>query len=743
MWSFLNPLFLSALTAALIPLALHLWQRQRIVIVPFSTVRFLKLAQKRYSNRMRLENILLWLLRTLILILLALAFAMPILRITSLRQIVGASRRDVAIVWDTSYSMNYVSGQKKVWAASRETVAALIEGLSRGDRVCLFLANDDVTPLIEQPTTDLDMALAQVRALECGTTSSQLRPAILMALSALKESGKRDKELYIVTDGQKLPWNSFSPLPASAPAPDQTNQIDQAGTTNTAVEKAATPIWNAKAVDRDISIFAILLGVAAPENDAPINLKITPTLLMADTPGQIVVDLGHTGPEQTLAVSLAVDGEIISQRSVTMGKDGNAPCAFALPTLTLGTHTARIETAPDGIPLDNVFYFLMRVHEKLPVLCVGTEPDTFFLMRALNPSDTATTIRAQRVDPANFNGERLAEYACVFLCNALPLTGQAMVTLEQYVQQGGVTVIFPGDRAAPADYANWTCLPAMPKAVMDLGADTQRRTLSLAKRGDTLFQGMKLPPGTYPSVAANRELQWDQLAGFSDVVITMDQGAPFLLRRKVGKGYVFFFAVSADRRWSNLPLSPFFLPLIHQIVHYSAGEEQNAPFIWTGRNLALADIMAPLPTAAELLDPSGRAVPLNSLKTGQDKGLGIEVITMPGFYTTRTGDGEPVPAFAANLTRAEADLTRLARTDISACTGLPAIKVVESKEELLQLVKEVRIGRPLAESLLWLAFLLGMAELFLANRAARKTKTLTEQLNIGMTGRVKGSATKG
>src|ERR1035437_8500045 len=226
MWSFLNPLFLSALAAALIPLVLHLWQRQRIVIVPFSTVRFLKLAQKRSSNRVRLENILLWLLRTLIMLLLALAFAMPILRITSLRQLVGASRRDVAIVWDVSYSMDYVSGQKKVWAASRDTVVALIEGLRHGDRVCLFLADDDVTPLIEQPTTDLEMVLSQVRALEAGTTPSQLRPAVLAALSALKESGKREKELFIITDGQKLPWTSFSPIPDRTNRTNRTDRTD-------------------------------------------------------------------------------------------------------------------------------------------------------------------------------------------------------------------------------------------------------------------------------------------------------------------------------------------------------------------------------------------------------------------------------------------------------------------------------------------------------------------------------------
>ncbi|MFA5042916.1 MAG: VWA domain-containing protein [Kiritimatiellia bacterium] len=734
MWSFLNPFFLSALAAALIPLALHLWQRRRIVVVPFSTVRFLKLAQKRSSNRMRLENILLWLLRTLILILLALAFAMPILRITSLRQLVGASQRDVAIVWDVSYSMDYMSGQKKVWAESKDTVVALIEGLRHGDRVCLFLADDDMTPLIEQPTKDLEMALAQVRALEPATTTSQLRPAVLAALGALKESGKREKELFVVTDGQKLPWKSFNPLP------DRTNRTDAA---NKPAAVTSAPPWNAKSVGTDISIFAVLLGVSAPDNSAPLDLELQPTLLMRDTPGQIAITLGHTGPEQTLAVSLIVDEQAASRRSVIVGKDSGAQCVFALPPLTPGTHPARIETSPDGVALDNVFYFLMRVHEKLPVLCVGTEPDAFFLMRALNPGDTPTAMNVRRVDPEAFNADRLSDYACVFLCNALPLTGQAMIALEQYAQHGGVVVVFPGDRAVPADYANWNCLPGIPKAVADFGADAQRQDLRLVKRGEALFQGMNAPPGTYPSVAATRELQWDKLNAESDVVITAGKDTPFLLRRKAGNGCVLFFSVSADRRWSNLPLSPFFLPLVHQIVRFSAGQEQSKPFIWTGRNLALADVMGALPADTELLDPTGHPVKLRPSKTGRDKALGIETVTRPGIYTAQTGaDGRPEPAFAVNVMRSESDLTRIIPKDVPVLTGLPSIKVAENKEDLMQLVKELRVGRPLAESLLWLAFLLGIVELFLANRACRKIRTLTEQLKIDMTGRVKGTAAK-
>ena len=66
---FANPMFLWALTAAAIPLMLHMFQRRKTVVTPFPTLRFLKAAQKSSSSRVRFENFLLWLLRTLLLLL--------------------------------------------------------------------------------------------------------------------------------------------------------------------------------------------------------------------------------------------------------------------------------------------------------------------------------------------------------------------------------------------------------------------------------------------------------------------------------------------------------------------------------------------------------------------------------------------------------------------------------------------------------------------------------------------------
>ena len=56
---FANPMFLWALTAAAIPLMLHMFQRRKTVVTPFPTLRFLKAAQKRSSSRIKFENFLL------------------------------------------------------------------------------------------------------------------------------------------------------------------------------------------------------------------------------------------------------------------------------------------------------------------------------------------------------------------------------------------------------------------------------------------------------------------------------------------------------------------------------------------------------------------------------------------------------------------------------------------------------------------------------------------------------------
>jgi len=119
----------------------------------------------------------------------------------------------------------------------------------------------------------------------------------------------------------------------------------------------------------------------------------------------------------------------------------------------------------------------------------------------------------------------------------------------------------------------------------------------------------------------------------------------------------------------------------------------------------------------------------------------VEMLSQPGIYRlSAPGQSAPEPVMAVNVRRTESDLTRINLTGIPALLGVKRINVAESKDDLLRLIKEHRVGRPLGEQLLWLAFIIGIFELFLANRISRKTSTLSEQLLVQNSGRVKGKA---
>ncbi len=736
MWVFLNPFFLWAMSAALIPLVLHLMQRRRVVKIPFSTIRFLKLAQQKSSNRIRLENFLLWLLRTLTLLFIALAFSLPILRITSFRQLMGSSRRDVAIVMDVSYSMDYVSGKKKVWDTAKNCAISIIESLSHGDRVCIFLADDDVTPLIEQPTKDFEMALAQVKAMDIQTTASQLKPAVVAACTALKESGGREREVFIITDGQKLPWEKFQKSTQAIAEPETAEE-------SVSTNSSAHSQWNAKIMYPNTTFFVVATGVTAPENSAPMSIEIQPKLLMAGTSARLSVQVSHTGRPQSISTALVIDEMEISRRSMVVEEGTANNVIFPLPSLPKGIHTAKIETSSDGLIIDNIFYFLLHIREKIPVLCVGTKKDMFYLIHALNPGGSLSAIEMKRVDTDNL-GENVNPntYSCVFLCNVVPLPGQSLVALEHYVRQGGLLVLFPGDRGNPADYESWSCLPALPRVIKDIQPDDQRQLLRLVKPGDPIFTGMQLPPGAIPTITVKREIQWNKLEATAEPIIKMSNENPFLLRHKVGKGQMLCFSVSADRRWSNLPLSPFFLPIIHQIVQFGASAGKEPLFIWTSRNLNISNLLPVRPGTVELFGPSDESITIEQLKSGNEITLNVENISIPGiYYLSNSESPSPKPFMAVNVMRNESDLSLVDLQKIPSLIGSKKIMVAENKETLLQLVKKHRVGRPLAEQLLWLAFILGIFELFVANKTSQKTRTLSEQLVIEPTGRVHGKAT--
>lgn len=713
MFDFLSPLFLWAMVAAGIPLFLHLMQKRRIIRVPFSTLHFLKLAQKRSSRRIRLEHFFLWLLRTLTILALAAAFAMPMLRTRHLGGLFGSAQRDVAIVIDGSFSMSYRLGRDTVWDRAVETAVALVDDLHEGDRVCVFMAADTVRPIVEKLTSDRKLIATRILGVAPQPTVSTLEAAVRTAYEALKEqSGRRERELHVITDGQVTAWTGMLPGPEG----------------------------DGRVLDPDddrTACFVTVLGSDTPQNAAPLDVETQPRLVTSGTAARVTVRLTHTGEKTGTIVTLRVDGEELARRAVDGAEEAAGGISLGIPPLSAGPHEVVVATPDDKLTLDDEFHLLLHVKTKLSCLCAGTVEDTFYLMKALNAGVWSTSaIEARRVDADKIADERLDDQAAVFLCNAFPLSGPAALRLDAYVNGGGLLVVLPGSRAVASDYGALACLPAATPPTV-LMAGMRQRTLRFEAVRHPVVDGLKTGVGTLPVVTVNRVMQWSDPPDRGVTLMTAGAGTAFLQEHRHGQGAAMCLAVSAERSWSSFPLSPFYLPTMHQLVRYGAGIVSDAVSFDTSRRLTLTDV---LPSAADLdslVTPSGKLLRVRHDSSGGAAIAYVEDLLEPGIYRAPgSGTARGTPILAVNVDRAESDLTPLARDRVPQLAGEDGTAVVADKEDLLRVVKGHRLGQTFGEQVLWLALLLGVAEVALANRLARTSAPLSETLKVDATGRV-------
>jgi len=714
---FANPAFLWALTAAAIPLMLHMFQRRRTVVTPFPTLRFLKAAQKRSSSRVRFENFLLWLLRTLLLLMIGFAFALPVLRSTTGGSWLSRTRRDVAIVIDASYSMNYELDRGKVFAVCKDAAVSIVNGLFAGDRVCVYVAADTPIPVIEKPTTEHATVVQAIQALACQHGSSKLDEVVALALRTLEQQdGRREREVYILTDGQALAWQGFRDAP-----PEDTASGDAR--------------FRITREQRDkVSFFALLAGALQPDNACPTDVKVSPALMLAGQTARLNVRVGRTGTAKQVTVAVDIGGQERGRRSITTEADTEAVVDFVLGGLEPGVHVATVTTPLDALPEDDAFQFLIRVRKQLPVLIAGPQDATRYLKAALAPGAADESVK--QTEAAELAQIDLRDYQALFLCDAFPLDGQTILRVEEYAKNGGVVVVFPGYRAEVNAYTELKVLPAYPTGTVDLPIDMAARPLKRIpnQEGQVVTFSLPLPPGTVPTVALKRAMTLGELQEGAAVLVTAGDDQPFLTGRAVGRGRVFLFTVGANRESSTFPLTAFFLPVVHQLIRQGAGASVQPPHLTLGAQLPVNEAVPNYRDDDAISMPSG--LPLQ-VKDNGNRAFFIDALTEPGIYTrAKAGAAEPEPVLAVNTDRSESRLTPASADELAEWTGFKKLLNASDPEELLRLIDEHRNGRSLAEVFLWIALLLTLLEWWIANRALRTQTGATEKMQVDLAGKV-------
>ena len=186
---------------------------------------------------------------------------------------------------------------------------------------------------------------------------------------------------------------------------------------------------------------------------------------------------------------------------------------------------------------------------------------TYYLTRALGPF--ADVRLADRGSPAQAVGQFIEQRLPMLILADVGNVAEAREQLTRWVEEGGVLVRFAGPRLAAADD---DLVPVkLRRGGRVLGGSLsweQPQQLNAFTRESPFF-GMTVPT----DVTVSRQVLAEPDATLTERTwATLADGTPLVTAQRRGKGLVVLFHVTADTRWSDLPLSGTFVEMLKRIV---------------------------------------------------------------------------------------------------------------------------------------------------------------------------------
>jgi hypothetical protein len=200
-------------------------------------------------------------------------------------------------------------------------------------------------------------------------------------------------------------------------------------------------------------------------------------------------------------------------------------------------------------------------------------------------------------------------------------------------------------------------------------------------------------------------------------ILQLDRGTPLFIEKARDRGRVIFAATTADAEWSNLPLQPFFVPLMQRLVTYLATQSAISAWDQVGAPLRIVFPKERLGVEYTLRDPTGQTQTIKVKADGDKSLLESNPIAAPGIYKLTQGNETRLLAY--NLDPAESNLKPLPADKVKALADRHNAAFVESFDGWQKLDRTRRHGSELWQPFLIALLALLFFEVLLQQRIAR------------------------
>jgi hypothetical protein len=617
MW-FLNPLFLLGVSAVAAPLLVHLVRRTRARKLEFPALTFVRQVPQRTIRRRTFRNLLLLILRCLALLLIVIAFTRPFFSRRSAAKDNSAAGATVILI-DSSLSMR----REQMFAAALQRAAAVMEEARSDERMALMTFGNRYE-VISRFSADKAQLRSALRTLTTGWEGTDYEQALRGAeslLGELKTNGHR--RVVLISDFQASGWNQAnSSFKLSSDI--QLQPLDVGGN-NAAPNVAVTAV----------EAHGMVFGQKYLEN---LSVQFSN---FSDT------------PRDRLAVDFQINDQTVEKREVSLNARETKVVEFTGFNVTEGANRCIVEVATGDFAPDNKFYFTIRREAPAKALIIESaargRSDSFYLQSALNLNDALpydfAVKTAGAVDPAS-----LADNALVILNDPGALSSGLAAAVAKFVEEGGQLIISAG----PHTDAN-----SFNQSLRDISPVTLGDTVQPKASESVAITEIKFDHPIFEVFRDSGRLAAARVFGYlrsqprpnATVLARYEDGSPALVEGNAGKGRVLLFTSSLGASWNDLPLTPLYLPLVHQMIRYIGSREAES---WhaLGQTFRVAKESKGDPPAVD--SPDGARLNDNRLTPDGDL---LVTGRQPGFYRLRYAAR---PDFAAvDLNAAEGDFTKL------------------------------------------------------------------------------------
>jgi hypothetical protein len=714
----LNPSLLLFLPLALVPVILHLITLHRLRTVELPTFRFLMDSYLQQRRKARLLEWLLLLLRTAFVALIVITLARPVVE-SSAWFGGGRGGRDVVLIVDTGVSMSLRTAGTTSMERARAAAAALVKLAGPEDRVTIIAAGQQPRVVLSRFAHDREGILAELDSLQPGLAAGNMALALQQALG---DTARRNRSLYLVTDGNRAAWSSL-----------QRQSI--AG----ALKATQSSVVVLDVGPREPVANLAILGDAPAGSQAVAGL---PVLFTAR-----IVNQSTAPADATLAV--IIDDQTVAQHNLSLQPGQILEQPLSVTPSKPGVAQVRLQLPADSFPEDDSFLLSLNVERRLTVLVLRPEPkskdepDPALYLRAALSHGPSVDVRVAA--PPQLTTALLAEADAVIVAD-VDLDEERGRLLRAYAASGGGLLIMPGPHVQPERYRKFLFdgkganVPPLALQLLAAVGDPDDETQFMPLTAIDLDHPVL---GAFADRSANffsttRLFRWFPIDVGPDAaarvkpLIRLPDRTPVLVETAIGPGRVLMASFPATPQWSNLPLKPEFVPLLLRAASWlRRAPAAIVPSVVKAHQPGVIALNPDWSEAhVEAIDPDGKTHPVE-LHRDDNRRLGAMLRTdRKGYYRFRVtpaqgkGGSDLACGFAVNLDLDGQHLAMLDEQAMRDLLGVPQAPIVRGTADDPTLAAQLAGRREMWRAMIWIAFAVITLEFLLSTLRPRQRATI-------------------